>query len=167
MKPSKGRGSQGFYDRLRRTRLGRKIRFMRRPRIRFPRVPSALAVAALIAFSVFVMSGGVYVQIEKSGLALQIGERRISVIYPGLSAQTSGEAYLVASLLTLGMGGFLVCLLGVRYAYRARYARIVLFIGLSLIVVSFYLLWEIAQAKWKREPWPMLMDLWRTLSLCP
>lgn len=166
MRSSRNRESQGFYERLKRTRLGRKIRFMRKPKIRIPGFSSTIVTFALLAIAIFVMSGGVYVQIENPGLALQTKQGTISVVYPSTSVQTSGEAYLVASLLCLGIGGLLACLLSLRYAFRAKYGRVALFLGLGLFLLSFYLLWDMTQAKLNREIWPMIMDLGMALAPC-
>jgi hypothetical protein len=166
MGSGRNRGFQAFFERLKRTRLGRKIRFMRKPKIGIPSFSSTLVTIILIAISIFIMSGGVYIQIEKTGLALQTKKGTISVVYPSTSVQTSGEAYLVASLLCLGIGGLLACLLSLRYAFRAKYGKIALFLGMGLVLLSFYILWEMTQAKLNREVWPEVMDLWRVLSPC-
>jgi len=149
-----GLNREGFTDRLKRTRLGRKIRFARLPSPRFPKPPAAIVGMLLILLSIYILGGGVYIQLEKTMLALIMSQDVVSIAYPRFDHQTSGEAYVVASLYIIGILGLFLSFLSTRYIYKPRYAHITLFIGLTLLVISFYVTWDILQAKAYGQKWP-------------
>lgn len=138
----------GSLERLKRTRLGRRVRFARFPSS-LGKPPPALLSAAAILFSVFLLAGGLFIQLEHTGLALTS-----SVAYPSLYGQTTAEGYIVGLLYILGIVGLLLCFLSTRYAYRPRYAHISLAGGLILLLISFYVSWDIMSAKMSGQTWP-------------
>lgn len=96
----------------------------------------------LIAFGVFVLSGGVYSVVEiMSGRALTMLPlaRGWTFIYPGnLNMQTINESLISGMLYFLGAVGFYMVLRSVRLAYRPRQAYLTLIIGLMLVLLVVY-----------------------------
>lgn len=109
---------------------------------------------ASILLSVFLLAGGVFVQLEKTILAWAPSAGQVSVAYPSLYSQTTAESYLVGSLYLLGIIGLFLCFLSTRYVYKPRYAQIGLLGGLALVLISFYVSWDIMSAKLSGQTWP-------------
>jgi len=119
-------------------------------RLRVSRLPRFLAVKPslrsitiiLIAFGIFVLSGGVYSAVEiMSGRALTMLPlaRGWTFIYPGnLNMQTINESLISGMLYFLRAVGFYMVLRSVRLAYRPRQAYLTLIIGLMLVLLVVY-----------------------------
>jgi len=144
----------GGLERLKRTRLGRRLRFARLRSSPLGRPSPLILSVASILFSVFLLAGGIFVQLEDTGLAWTPSASEVSVAWPSLYSQTTAEAYLVGSLYLLAIAGLFLCFLSAKYAYRPRYAHIGLLSGLVLLLISFYLSWDIMSAKMSGQTWP-------------
>lgn len=140
--------------RLKRTRIGRKVRFARLPSFHIERPSPIIYGLVSIVITVFLLAGGVFVQLEKTLLAWAPSGGQVSVAYPSLYSQTTAESYLVGSLYILGIAGLFMCFLGAKYMYKPRYSQISLLCGITLLLISFYISWDIMSAKMAGQTWP-------------
>lgn len=130
--------SASLNDRLRRTRGYRLLSSMRPHR--FPSfVPSSsLIIGVLLAFSIFVLGGGIY-NIMEHPLAITPGPGRSWTFYVpyDINRQTLNESLLGMLLFLMGMTGYFVYYLSTRYVYSPRKAWIFALIGISVLVIAF------------------------------
>lgn|GEM_PF-2694737 len=115
---------------------------MRRLKKLVPRVPRDLAVLLLVAFSIFLMAGGVYMLVDKPPFALSSGGR-IRPVMPR-TGQTVYEGVVSAMLYGAVFSGLLLCYRA-SVAYNPRVARMLLTVGVLLSILSlaglYYMIW--------------------------
>lgn len=143
-----------FMGRLKRTRIGRRVRFARFPSFPIGRPSPLILTLASILVSIFLLAGGVFMQLETTPLAWAPSSGQVSVAYPSLYSQTTAESYVVGALYLFGITGLLLCYLSARYIYKPRYAQIALVGGVALVLICFYVSWDIMSAKLSGNTWP-------------
>jgi len=110
--------------------------------------PSIFVVAILVvAFSVFLLGGGIYDLLEKPWMAITYGSR-ILFFYPyTLQAQTGGESVGVMFTYGIGVAGILLMYQSTKYAYKPRQAFIMLLSGVVLILIAYYYIESLVSSK--------------------
>uniref|UniRef100_A0A7J3X9L4 Uncharacterized protein n=1 Tax=Thermofilum pendens TaxID=2269 RepID=A0A7J3X9L4_THEPE len=96
--------------------------------------PKTLALM-LLAFTVFVSAGFIYVLVERPPPTLGV-----YFFYPGTGAQTISEMLVVAFLYAIGIAGLLMIYEAPKYRYRRQQLGAILTTGLLLTVISALLL---------------------------
>lgn len=114
--------------------------------------PSPFLVSAvLIAFSVFLLGGGIYDILEKPLVAIVLSGGRPLFYMPGsMNQQLIAESIYIMILYTVGIAGFLFMYRSTKYVYKPRQAFMLLLLGCVFIVVA-YIATEIlflARFKW-------------------
>ena len=108
--------------------------------------PSMLVITVVaVAFSIFLLGGGVYDILEKPLLAIPLSGRWI-FYYPYTVHEQSVLDSLIAMLLyAIGATGFWLTYQSTKYAYKPRQAFIFLLIGATFIVIAYlyieYVIW--------------------------
>jgi len=100
--------------------------------------PSIFVVAILVvAFSVFLLAGGVYDILEKPLSVIPFG-RSVLFFYPyTLQAQAVYESVGVMVTYSLGVAGILLMYQSTKYAYKPRQAFMMLLSGVVLILIAY------------------------------
>lgn len=103
-----------------------------------------IAIVA-VAFSIFLLGGGVYDILEKPLMAFPLRGRWI-FYYPYTVHEQSVLDSLIAMLLyAIGATGFWLTYQSTKYAYKPRQAFILLLIGATFIVIAYlyieYVIW--------------------------
>jgi len=99
--------------------------------------------AALAIVAIFLLGGGMYDLLERPAVVYfstraggELG--RPIFFYPyRINEQFLGESLLVMILYVVGVVGLLTTYQATKYAYKPRQAYVMLFIGVTLIVISF------------------------------
>jgi len=99
--------------------------------------PSIAIVAILVvAFSVFLLAGGIYDILEKPLSVLPYG-RGVLFFYPGLQGQFFNESVAVMIAYAMGVAGILLIYQSTKYVYKPRQAFIMLLSGVVLILIAY------------------------------
>jgi ABC-type enterochelin transport system permease subunit len=100
--------------------------------------PSIVIVAAIItAFSLFLLSGGVYDILEQPMAAIPYG-KTILFYYPyTLAAQAVIESIGVMIAYAMGAIGLLLMYQSTKFAYKPRQAFMLLISGIALILIAY------------------------------
>jgi predicted neutral ceramidase superfamily lipid hydrolase len=100
--------------------------------------PSIFVVAAIIvAFSIFLLGGGIFSILEKPLLAVPFGTS-VLFYYPyDLNQQTILESLSVMLLYSLGAVGLLLMYLSTKYAYKPRQAMMLLLVGAIFLLIAY------------------------------
>jgi len=100
--------------------------------------PSIFVVAILVvAFSVFLLAGGIYDILEQPLAVIPFG-RRVLFFYPyTLQAQAVIESFGVMIIYTMGVAGILLMYQSTKYAYKPRQAFMMLLSGVVLILIAY------------------------------
>lgn len=113
--------------------------------IRKKRLPKLSLVKSLtlltfliISFATFIFAGGIYDILEKP-LAILPRGGGYTFIYRGtIHYQTINESLVIALVYLLGFSGLYVILKSTRFAYKPRNAYLMLIIGITITILSFY-----------------------------
>jgi len=110
--------------------------------------PSIFVVALLVvAFSVFLLGGGIYDLLEKPLTAIPFG-RSILFFYPyTLQGQAIYESVGVMFIYGLGVAGILLMYQSTKYAYKPRQAFILLVSGVVLILIAYFYIESLVSTK--------------------
>lgn len=102
--------------------------------------PSIFAVAIIVvAFSIFLLGGGVYDILEQPLAVIPISSTRILFFYPySVHEQSVLESLFVMVSYSLGVVGVLVMYQSTKYAYKPRQAFIMLLSGAVLILLAYF-----------------------------
>ena len=108
--------------------------------------PSMLVIAVVaVAFSIFLLGGGVYNILEKSPMAFPLRERWIFYYPYTVHEQFVLDSLIAMLLYVLGATGLWLTYQSTKYAYKPRQAFIFLLIGATLIVIAYlyieYVIW--------------------------
>jgi len=100
--------------------------------------PSIFIVATIVtAFSLFLLSGGIYDILEKPLTAIPFG-RGVLFFYPGLYAQVIVESVGVMISYAMGVAGIILMYQSTKYAYKPRQAYMMLLSGVVLILIAYF-----------------------------
>jgi len=102
--------------------------------------PSIFIIGIIVvAFSIFLLGGGVYDFLEKPLLAIPISSTRILFFYPySVHEQSVLESFYVMMSYALGVAGVLVMYQSTKYAYKPRQAFIMLLCGAVLLILAYF-----------------------------
>ena len=120
-------------------------KFLRKPRLRLKRpqfdelrMPSKwILFAVVLVVYYFVVSGGMFVLSYETQPVIDTGQG-ILTLYPGLNRQLLIEGIVGGALYFIGFAGFYLMYQSTRNIYRPRYSQMMLGVGLTLILISFF-----------------------------
>lgn len=99
--------------------------------------PSNLVLALIvIAITIFLFGGGLYLIIVKPFPAVYYGGRFLFV-YPQLSEQWVSDSIIAMTLFAFGAVGLLLIYQSTKYAYNPRQAYLVFLMGAALVLISY------------------------------
>jgi hypothetical protein len=101
--------------------------------------PSTFLVSTvLIAFSVFLLGGGIYNVLEKPLVAIVLSGGRPLFYMPGsLNQQLIAESIYIMILYTIGIVGFVFVYRSTKYVYKPRQAFMFLLLGTIFVIVAY------------------------------
>jgi len=99
--------------------------------------PIFIVAAIVIAFSLFLLSGGIYDILETPLTAIPYGSG-VLFFYPGLQAQVLVESAGVMISYAMGVVGIILMYQSTKYAYKPRQAYIMLLSGAVLILITYF-----------------------------
>jgi hypothetical protein len=112
-----------------------------------PKLSITTLFIIILAFSVFIFSGGVFAALEKP-LALLPSSTGWTFIYRGnINVQTLSESLVSGLLYLIGVAGLYLLYRSIKMAYRPREAYIMLIIGFTITIISVYYLIALMQQK--------------------
>lgn len=127
--------------------LAYSLRRRRGQALKILRPSTTILFMAILVFSIFVFSGGIFSVLEKP-LALLPSGRGWTFVYRGsINMQTLSESFVSAFLYLTGVLGLYLLYRGTKRAYRPREAYIQLIIGFAVALISFYYLTALIQQK--------------------
>jgi len=101
----------------------------------------------IVAFTLFVISGGIYNILEKPLAILPRGSGWTFIYRGSISLQTLNESIVAALIYLLGIFGLYLLLRSTKLVYRPRQAYLMLIIGLLVTLISVYYSIMLLQAK--------------------
>ncbi|MEM2739702.1 MAG: hypothetical protein QXQ29_02755 [Candidatus Bathyarchaeia archaeon] len=109
----------------------------------------------VIAITVFLLSGSIYVIVEGSQPYLVYtdasGNRRIGIVNPTIRDQVVTETLTVAALYTLSFIGLAMIAISYKYSYDPRTSNMLLVVGLTMLLISSIILYILLDAKlWRK-----------------
>jgi hypothetical protein len=111
---------------------------------RFSKPSSATFIIAAIAFTTFLLGGGLLTIITQPPPSLYTGGR-FYFIYPGMDRQLGFDTVFSAMLYAVGLIGLLLMYRSTKNAYKPRQAYMTLIIGVALLLMAYlFLEWSIA-----------------------
>jgi len=109
--------------------------------------PSSLIVSAVVvAYAIFLFSGGLYTIVSSPLPAYYTGSAFI-FLYPDLGAQFVSDSIIAIMLYAIGFVGLLAVYQSTKYAYKPRQAYIMLIIGVTLLLLAYIFLEDAIQIK--------------------
>jgi quinol-cytochrome oxidoreductase complex cytochrome b subunit len=132
------RNSAGLDNRLRKTKGYKWISSIEKNEIPNLVPSSSFMIIILLAFSIFVLGGGIYNIMERP-LAITPGPSRSWTFYVpyDINRQTLNESILAMLLFLMGIAGYFTYYLSTRYVYSPRRAWIIALIGISVLIIAF------------------------------
>ncbi len=113
-----------------------------------PKFSTTTLFIIILAFSVFIFSGGVFISLEKPLSLLPSSTGGWTFIYRGnINVQTLSEGLVSAFLYLIGIAGLYLLYRSIKMAYRPREAYIALIIGFTITIISVYYLIALMQQK--------------------
>ena len=102
--------------------------------------PSSLAITIIvIAYAIFLFSGGLYTIITQPLTAIYDSQRFL-FIYPELGSQFVSDTVIAVMLYAIGFVGLLAVYQSTKYAYNPRQAYMMLVIGVTLLLLAYIFL---------------------------
>ena len=102
--------------------------------------PSATTFTLIvIAFTTFLLGGGLFTIIEKPLIAFYNGQTFL-FLYPSLDGQFVMDTFFSTMLYVLGLAGLLLMYRSTKNAYKPRQAYMTLIIGVSLVLMAYLFL---------------------------
>ena len=109
--------------------------------------PSSFVISTIvIAYAIFLFSGGLYTIISSPLPAFYTGTGFI-FIYPDLGRQFISDSIIAVMLYGIGFAGLLAVYQSTKYAYKPRQAYMMLVIGVSLLLLAYIFLEDAIQIK--------------------
>ncbi len=118
--------------------LGYRLKVQRLPTTEAIRPSTTLIVGLMVAFTVFILVGGIYDILEKPLAILPRGGGWTFVYRGSINMQTINESLVSGILYIIGMVGFYMLLRSTRLAYRPRQAYLLLIVGIVIILIVVY-----------------------------
>jgi hypothetical protein len=102
--------------------------------------PSSLVISTIvIAYAIFLFSGGVYTIISSPIPAYYTGSGFI-FIFPELGQQFISDSVIAIMLYAIGFIGLLAVYQSTKYAYKPRQAYMMMVIGVTLLLLAYIFL---------------------------
>jgi hypothetical protein len=99
--------------------------------------PSSFTVTIIvIAYAIFLFSGGLYTIITQPLTAVYYSQRFL-FIYPALGSQFISDTVIAVMLYAIGFVGLLAVYQSTKYAYKPRQAYMMLVIGVTLLLLAY------------------------------
>ena len=109
--------------------------------------PSSLVTTIIVvAYAIFLFSGGLYTVISSPLPAFFTGKSYI-FIYPELGRQFISDTVIAAMLYAIGFVGLFAVYQSSKYAYKPRQAYMMLVIGVTLLLLAYIFLEDAIQIK--------------------
>jgi len=109
--------------------------------------PSSFAITLIIiAFAIFLFSGGLYTVTSSPLPAFYTGKGFI-FLYPDLGQQFISDSIIAIMLYAIGFVGLLAVYQSTKYAYKPRQAYMTLIIGVTLLLLAYIFLEDAIQIK--------------------
>jgi hypothetical protein len=119
--------------------VGYGLKLRRIPATETMRPSTTVIVGIVVAFTIFILIGGLYDILEKPLAILPKGGGWTFIYRGSINAQTINESLVSGLLYIIGMAGFYMLLKSTRMAYRPRQAYLLLILGVVvLLVIVFY-----------------------------
>ncbi|MEM4246517.1 MAG: hypothetical protein QW390_04390 [Candidatus Bathyarchaeia archaeon] len=106
-----------------------------------------VAYIAVAAFTIFVISGGIFNVLEKPLAILPRGSGWTFIYRGSIHLQTLNESIIAAIIYFMGVVGLYILLQSTKLVYRPRQAYLALIIGLLVTLISVYYSIMMLQAK--------------------
>lgn len=97
---------------------------------------NVVLTAAILAFVIFLLGGGLYSIIMKPYPAVYYGGRFL-FIYPQLSEQFISDSIIATTLYAIGTVGVLMMYQSTKYAYKPRQAYLMFMIGAAFLLMAY------------------------------
>ncbi len=102
--------------------------------------PSSVVISMIvIAYAIFLFSGGLYTVISSPLPAFYTG-RGFIFLYPELGSQFISDTIIAIMLYAIGFAGLLAVYQSTKYAYKPRQAYMMLVIGVTLLLLAYIFL---------------------------
>jgi len=102
--------------------------------------PTALILTIVgVAYSVFLLAGGLYTLITKP-IPAYVGQTQIIFLYPGISGQFVSDTIIAGILYAFGFAGLFAIYQSTKSAYKPRQAYMLLIVGVTFLLLSYILL---------------------------
>ena len=102
--------------------------------------PTALILTIVgVAYSVFLLAGGLYTLITKP-IPAYVGQTQIIFLYPGISGQFVSDTIIAGILYAFGFAGLFAIYQSTKSAYKPRQAYMLLIVGVAFLLLSYILL---------------------------
>jgi hypothetical protein len=102
--------------------------------------PSSVVISIIvIAYAIFLFSGGLYTVISSPLPAFYTGKAFI-FLYPELGSQFISDTIIAIMLYAIGFAGLLAVYQSTKYAYKPRQAYMMLVIGVTLLLLAYIFL---------------------------
>jgi len=92
-----------------------------------------------IAYSVFLLAGGLYTLITKP-VPAYVSQTTIYFLYPGISGQFVSDTIIAGILYAFGFAGLFAIYQSTKSAYKPRQAYMLLIVGVTFLLLSYILL---------------------------
>jgi hypothetical protein len=92
-----------------------------------------------VAYSVFLLAGGLYTLITKP-VPAYVSQTTIYFLYPGISGQFVSDTIIAGILYAFGFAGLFAIYQSTKSAYKPREAYMLLIVGVAFLLLSYILL---------------------------
>ena len=101
--------------------------------------PSSFAISIiLIAYAIFLFGGGLFTIVTP--IFPPYTGSTFLFIYPELASQFISDTVIAATLYLMGFGGAFILYQSTKYAYKPRQAYMTAIIGVSLLLIAYFVL---------------------------
>ena len=109
--------------------------------------PSSLIISiAVLSFTIFLFSGGIYTIVSSPLPAYYTGTSFL-FLYPDLGSQFISDSIIAIMLYAIGFIGLLTVYQSTKYAYNPRQAYMMIVIGVALLLIAYIFLEDAIQIK--------------------
>ena len=111
---------------------------LRKPKFELPKLTQNKMTVLVLVTVRFLLSGGIYILIEKPSALGFAGTGNAIFLYPQFDRMFLLEGLVAGILFIVGGIGFILIYQSTKYAYDPKYANILLYAGIALVLVSFF-----------------------------